>query len=291
MKEIKAIKNIAGVLIILLVVVACDIGNVSVDLGSGGESSQQQASPIEAGVDSPVNGLSLPMGPIEIAYHATCTEGVSAIELSINGEVVNSFASPNSDQKVIALKYSWQPSVSGSHTIRVRAQSSTGAWSDFSNVTVNIEDSQQAPKQQATSSNPETPEDSNTPSATATQEGTTISNIKHSLDKFYFGSDACGSREITISADITHPDEIKVAVLFIRFYDLAGGEVTDWDSGHAMTHTSGDHFSITLKSNSIPNYNVYNSSAVNYQIVAQGKDGTNRARSKVVKSLMLELCP
>jgi hypothetical protein len=140
----KRIKIIVSALILLLIIIACDIGNVSIDLGSSGESGQPQAQPVEAGIDSPSNGSTLPMGPIEIAYHATSTEGVSAIELSINGEVVNSFASPDSDQKVIALKYTWQPSVPGSHTIRVRAQNSAGAWSNFSDATVNIEGSQQS---------------------------------------------------------------------------------------------------------------------------------------------------
>ena len=79
----KRIKVVVTVLILLLVIIACDIGNLSVDLGGGGESSQPQGQAVEAGVDSPSNGATLPMGPVEIACHATSTEGVSAIELSV----------------------------------------------------------------------------------------------------------------------------------------------------------------------------------------------------------------
>ena len=100
----KRIKVVATVLILMLVIIACDIGNLSVDLGGGGESSQPQEQAAEAGIDSPSNGATLPMGPIEVAYHATSTEGVSVIELSINGEVVSSFTSPDSNQKVFALE-------------------------------------------------------------------------------------------------------------------------------------------------------------------------------------------
>ncbi len=282
----KRIKVVITVLMLLLVIIACDIGNLSVDLGGGGESRQPQGQAVEAGVDSPSNGATLPMGPVEIAYHATSTEGVSAVELSINGEVVSSFASPDSDQNVIALKHIWQPSVSGSHTIRVRAQNSVGAWSDFSAVTVNIEDGQQDPP-----SEPETPKEPDTPSPTATPEDMTIFNLEHDLDKFYYGGGTCGSREVTISADITHPDDVYAAILFIRFYDNEGGGLTKWDTGRVLGRKSDDHFSATLFSENIPNYNAYESASINYQIVVQDKAGNSLARSEVIRKLQLERCP
>ena len=282
----KRIRVVATVLMLLLVIIACDIGNLSVDLGGGGESSQPQGQAVEAGVDSPSNGATLPMGPVEIAYHATSPEGVSAIELSVNGEVVSSFASPDSDQNVIALKHTWQPSVSGSHTIRVRAQNSAGAWSDFSAVTVNIGDGQQDPPSES-----ETPKETDTPSPTATPEDMTIINIEHDLDKFYYGGGTCGSREVTISSDITRPDDVYAAILFIRFYDNEGGGLTKWDTGRVLGRKSDDHFSATLFSENIPNYNAYKSASMNYQIVVQDKAGNSLARSEVIRKLQLERCP
>ena len=287
----KRIKVVVTVLILLLVIIACDIGNLSVDLGGGGESSQPQGQAVEAGVDSPSNGATLPMGPIEVAYHATSTEGVSVIELSINGEVVSSFTSPDSNQKVFALNHTWQPSVSGSHTIRVRAQNSAGAWSDFSAATVNIEGGQQAPQEQDPPSEPETPKEPDEPSPTATPEDMTIFNMEHDLDKFYYGDGTCGSREVTISADITHPDDVYAAILFILFYDNEGGGLTKWDTGRVLGRKSDDHFSATLISKNIPNYNAYESASMNYQIVVQDKAGNSLARSEVIRKLQLERCP
>jgi len=287
----KRTKIVVTGLILLLVIIACDIGPISIDLGGGGGSSQPQAGPVEAGIDSPVNGASLPMGSVEIAYHATSTEGVSSIELSVNGEVVSSIASSDSSQKVVALKYTWQPNISGSHIIRVRAQNSAGSWSDFSTATVNIEGGQQVQQPQDPPAAPDQPKATDTPSPTATPEEMTIHNIKHSLDKFYYGGSACGSREITISADVTHPDDAYAAILFIRFWDKEGAGTTKWDSGRAMSPKSDGHFSVTIASKSIPNYNAYEFAVVNYQIVVQNKSGNNLARSEVIKKLELERCP
>lgn len=281
----KSIKIIVGVLILLLVIIACDIGNLSIDLGSGGGGSQPQAGYVETGIDSPSNGATLPMDSIEISYHATSTEGVSAIELSVNGEVVSSIASPDSSQKVVALKYSWQPGVSGSHTIRVRAQNSAGAWSDFSAVTVNIEGGQQVQQQQDSPSEPDDP------SPTATPEEMTIYNIEHNLDKFYYGGGTCGSREITISADVTHADDAYAAILFIRFWDNEGEGLTKWDTGRALVRKADEHFSITMFSEDIPNYNAYEFAVMYYQIVMQDKPGNHLARTEVFKKLLIERCP
>ena len=289
----KRIKIVVTVIVLLIVIIACDIGPMSIDFGLGGDgdSAQSEGGAVEAGIDSPTSGVTLPMDPIEIAYHGTSAEGVSVIELSINGEVVNSFTSPDSDQMVIALKYTWEPSVSGSHTIRVRAQNSVGAWSDFSAATVNIEDEGQT-QQQDPPSEPETQTATDTPSPTATPEELTIFNIEHSLDKFYYGDGTCGSREVTISADITHPDDAYAAILFIRFYDNNdGGGLTKWDSGRSMGRKSDDHFSATLISNNIPNYNAFRFAVMYYQIVVTDKNDNRLAKTEVIKKLLLERCP
>ena len=173
----------------------------------------------------------------------------------------------------------------------MRAQNSAGAWSDFSAATVNIEDGQQAPQEQDPPSEPETPKETDTPSPTATPEEMTIYNIEHDLDKFYYGGGTCGSREVTISADITHPDDAYAAFLFIHFFDNEGGEWTDPDSGRAMGRKSDNHFSVTLFSENIPNYNAYEFATMNYQIVVQDKADNNLARTEVIRNILLERCP
>jgi hypothetical protein len=279
------------VLILLLIVVACDIGPVSIDLGLGGGSSKSAGGQTDVAIDSPINGSTLPLGPVDIAYHATSADGLSAVELSINGGVVSTFANPDANQKVITLSYSWQPAAGGSHTIRVRALNSLGVWSDYSTSTINIEPGPQPAEQEDSSSPSVVEKATDTPSPTATPDEMTIFNIKHDRDKFYYGGGSCGSREVTISADITHPDDAYAAILFIRFYDNEGGGLTKWDSGRAMGRKTDEHFSATLASDKIPNYNSFEFAVMYYQIVIQDKAGNRIARSEVIKKLLLERCP
>ena len=275
---------------LILTVIACDFAGMTIDLGGGdgGEpaTTQPQNLPVEVGIDSPSNGSALQMGPVEIAYHASSTEGVSVVELSIDGTVVSSITSPDANQKVVALKYTWNPLASGNHTLQVRAQNKAGAWSNSATAAVTIQGaSQQSP--QATN----TPEPAKTPEPTATPDKVTIYDVKHDKDKFFYGGGTCGSREITISAKVTKPEDVYSLVLFIRFYDNEGAGTTKWDGGHAMSKKGDDTYSITLASNKITNYNAYEFAALNYQMVATDKQRNNLARTEVFKDITLDICP
>jgi len=273
--------------IFLLTLMACEFAGITLDLGGGdsGGDGSSGAAPIESGIDSPSNGASLQMAPVEIAYHASSTGGVSAVELSINGEVLSSVASPASDQKVVALKYTWNPSVSGSHTIRVRAQSSNGGWSDYAAATVNIQGSQQ---QQEPPAQQQAPPDS--PGPTPTPEEMTIYDIEHDKDTFYYGGGGC-NREITISAKVTHPEDVYAMTLFIRFWDKEGAGLTKWDSGRGMSKKAEGSYSVTLFSENIPNYNAYEFAVMYYQITVTDKSNNPRAVvSEVIKKVNLQVC-
>ena len=278
------------VVLLMLSLLACEFAGITVDLGSGEEAAEKVT--VEAGIDSPPNGASLKMAPVDIAYHANSLDGISAVELSVNGEVVNSFSSPASDQQVIALTYSWQPTAPGSHTIRVRAQSSTGLWSDFVAAAVTIEGEV---KEQPTAQLPQaesTPQQgAPPPQPSETPKEQTIFDIKHDKEKFFYGSSSCGSREITITAKLTHPEKAAAVVLFTRFYDKEGEGVTKWDSGRSMKKISSDSYTATLISNQITNYNTFEYAIMNYQVVVQDKAGNYTPRSEVIKVVTLEICP
>jgi hypothetical protein len=289
----KRIRILAYILIILSVSLACEFAGVTIDFGGSESSSEPAAAPIEAGIDSPANGASLPMGAVDISYHASSTDGVSAVELSINGEVVSSIATPGSDQKVVALKYTWQPTLSGSHTIRVRAQNTAGAWSDYSAATVSILAAQNPQAAEPATAEPaaEEPKPTKTPEPTSTPEGVNFFDIKHDKSKVYYGGNSCGSHEITISTRVTNPDDVYVVVLFIRFADKESAAYTKWDSGRAMSKKDDDLYSVTLTAEKIPNYNAYEFAVLRYQMVAQDKDGNSIARTEVMEDLNLEVCP
>ncbi len=289
MRKIKVLFILAMAMLLLM---SCEFAGVTIDFGNG-SSSQSAAAPVEAGVDSPANGSALQMAPVDISYHASSTDGISAVELSIDGSVVSSIATPGSDQKVVALKYTWQPMTSGSHSISVRAQSTTGAWSDYATAAVNVAGSEQgqaavpAPAEAATAEPTSTPK----PEPTKTPDVLTIFDVQHDKTKFYYGSNACGSHELTISARVTQPDDVYALILFIRFADKESSAFTKWDSGRAMSKKSDDLYSVTLTSTKVTNYNAYEFALMRYQIVAQDKAGNSIARTEVMEDLHIEVCP
>ena len=288
MKKIKILFILAMAMLLLM---SCEFAGVTIDFGNS--SSQPAVAPVEAGVDSPANGSALQMGPVDISYHASSTDGISAVELSIDGSVVSSIATPGSDQKVVALKYTWQPMTSGSHSISVRAQSTTGAWSDYVTSSVNIAAAEQAPANEPAPAQEAPAEPTNTPKPqpTDTPDVLTIFDVQHDKTKFYYGSNACGSHELTISARVTQPEDVYALILFIRFADKESSAYTKWDSGRAMSKKSDDLYSVTLTSTKVTNYNAYEFAVMRYQIVAQDKAGNSIARTEVMEDLNIEVCP
>ena len=292
---------------LLAIVLACNIGPLSIDLGLGGDSDSPSgdagnAGGIEAGINGPVQGAVISAKPIEIAYYATSVDGVATVELSVDGEILNIHSNPDTSQQVVALKYSWDPSVSGSHTIRVRAQDAKGNWSNYAASTVTVELAQsgqqddqagQQDNQDSQPAQPAQPAQPDTPQATATPEQMTVYNVKHDKDIFYWGDGTCGSREITIEADITHPDDAYAAIIFFRFWDNEGQGLSSWSSGNAMSRKSDEHFSITLASDKIPNYNLYDDAVLYYQIKVQSEppNPTILAGTEVIKEVELQRCP
>ena len=119
----------------------------------------------------------------------------------------------------------------------------------------------------------------------------TIYDVKYDKDKFFYGGGGCGSREITISAKVTKPEDVFSVVLFIRFYDTEDGGTSKWDGGHAMSKKSDGTYSITLASSNITNYNLYDFAVMNYQMVATDKNRNNLARTEVFKNIALNVCP
>ena len=134
------------VIVLFLASLLAGCGGVTISLG-GSPNPASQTYPLKAVIDSPLNNSNLAMGAVDIAYHASAQDGVAAVELSIDGQVVSNLVTPDSKQPLVSLKYTWQPTVSGSHVIRVRAQSSKGEWSTFAESMVTVQGEVQQPQQ------------------------------------------------------------------------------------------------------------------------------------------------
>ena len=286
-------------IILIFTLVACEFAGVTIDFGLGGDSGGgSKNSVVETGVDSPINGSNLSMSPVDISYHASSTDGVSTVELSIDGAVVNSFTNPDSNQKIVALKFNWTPSQPGSHTIRVRAQSSTGAWSEFSASTVNVQEEQEKAvpaepvekdKEEEPSEPAEDKEDEKEKDGPPETDEVMIYELTHSADTFYYSGSGC-NRENTITAMITNPEKVYYATVFIRLVDKEGAGLTDWDSYGNLSHKSGNKFSMTIFSENIPNWSLFDFAVMEYQIVIRDKKQNDLFRSEVMRDISLEIC-
>lgn len=293
----KRINIIAAAALLLSILLACSIGPLTIDLGGGsGDEGNGDEAPAgdgaEAGISAPAAGATLPAGTVEIAYYATSVDGVASVELSVDGEILSITGSPDTSEQVVALKYAWDPATSGSHTIRVRAMDAKGNWGDYAAVTVNVEAaSQQQPEPPAAVTPTQEPTDS--PSPTATPENMTVYNVKHNKDIFYWGGGGCGSKEITIEADITHPDEAYAGMIFFRFWDKEGAGLSPWSAAYPMSRDSDEHFRITISSENIANYNKFEFAVMYYQIKIQSKppNAVVLAGTDVIKQVELQRCP
>jgi hypothetical protein len=108
---------------------------------------------------------------------------------------------------------------------------------------------------------------------------------------FYYGDNDCGPNEITVTARVHEPDEVKGLSIFTRFADQESFDMSAWDGGQAMTRKSDETFRITLKADELDNYNKYDFATLFYQIVATNADNTAIDRTVVFKDAQLEVCP
>lgn len=281
-------KLIIFIAVFLVILQACTI-----TIGSPDNGASQSTVALAAVIDSPLQGGQYTMQAIDIRYKATAPEGVAAVELNIDGYVVNLYNAPDTNQSVIALQYSWTPSTAGSHIIRVRTKDAQGNWSNYTDAMIMVADNQPVQEQPA----PQQPQATNTtaptstPSATQTPDKAYIYDVDHDVDKFFYNKTTCGANKITITMKVSDPDKVWSVVIFTRFLDKEGDGQTKWDSGHAMTPKGDGLYSITLESSKITNFDTYEFAVLRYQFVATDKDRNEVARSEVFGDVAYEICP
>ena len=262
-----------------------------------GNAQSNSGDEFNVGIDSPSSGETLAKGPIEIVYFGSSSAGISKVELSINNEVVQSISS-GEDQNISVLRYTWTPSQPGSFFLRVRAQNKKGVWSAIEEVNVNVVESTLptlAPTLTVAPTTAGQPSATSQPTQPNKPAVTTPLAIIHDVDtdvfSFYYGDDDCGPNEITITARVTEPDDVKGLIIFTRFADQESFDMSAWDSGKAMSRKSDETFRITLKANELDNYNKYEFATLFYQIIATDSGNRNIDRTVVFKDAHLEICP
>ncbi len=109
-----------------------------------------------AWIDAPLDGSTIPLAEYEVISHANDASGISAFELSVNGEVI-SVDAVQADQQGLAIAHigqAWVPAAPGTYLLAVRAANSNGDYGPQAFAQVNIgevpEEAEQAPTASAT---------------------------------------------------------------------------------------------------------------------------------------------
>ena len=282
----KKISFFVTVLFLTSILTGC--GGVTVSLG-GNQPTNQQTYPLKAIIDSPASGSNLAMGAVDITYHASAQDGVAVVELSVNGQVVSNLVTPDSKQPLVALKYTWQPTVSGTHIFRVRAQSSKGEWSSFAETMVTIQGETQQSQQQSQSPT-NTPGPTNTPEPTSTPEGVMISDIQKTTNKFYFNANSCGPVKMTLTIHVNQSEKVFQVVVFNRLWDREGEGLSKWDSGYAMKPLGDGDYTFTYTELNVRNPSGFEFTAFYYQFVVMAKNTVKLYSSDVIKDVLFDKC-
>jgi hypothetical protein len=208
-----------------------------------------------AWIDAPLDGMSLPLAPYTIVFHSSDPQGITQMEVSVNGQVLATLQNPTPGQLLVHLEQVWEPQKPGRYVIGVRARNINGIWTDQDNVTVTIEESTitPTPTQTPTITSTQTPTQSPTitPTQTLTKTpGNVFSRPRLSTNVFYRRDPLTPVQTpqiVTFTVQVNDPVEIKVMEIYFRLRNPISGVTTPW-ANESMLATGGGTYSYTLSS-------------------------------------------
>jgi hypothetical protein len=232
--------------------------------------------------DKPLDGFTITQDPYEVVFHGSAHDGIAAIELYINDQLVTHLDNPTPGQTLVTVKYQWTPPRIGRYVLRAQTMNPSQQWSDPALVTVNV-----------IGSTTQTPTQVQTATFTPTFTPTGVAQpfvVRTSTGQFYFGGTSCGPTSVTLEVQISDMTHIQGVMLFFHLQDKASGKRTSWNNGLDMQAEGGGKFMVTVQSASIPSYNAYPESLFLYQFVETGAGNAVIQRSQVYSDITLSSC-
>ncbi len=104
-------------------------------------------------IDAPLDGTALPPNPcanktgscIDVVSHSSDPQHIVQVELSVNGQVVQTSHNPDEALTLALTKQQWSPPGAGNYTLMVRAQNSLGVWGEYAQAIVTVQGTEAPP--------------------------------------------------------------------------------------------------------------------------------------------------
>lgn len=116
------------------------IGFSAACAGTAAPPEDQLATGLGAWIDAPLDGSTVPLAEYEVISHANDPSGVSAFELSVNGQII-SVDPVEANQQGLAIAHigqAWLPVAPGSYLLSVRAANTNGDYGAPAFAQVNV---------------------------------------------------------------------------------------------------------------------------------------------------------
>jgi len=262
--------------------------------------AQAEANP-QAWFDAPLNGSILTLDEAyEVVFHIASLGGVAQGELTINSEVIARLPNPNGSSSPATIRQLWTPFRPGTYTLKARALSVSGQWSEYDTVVVTVNDETPTP----TSTPTPTLTPTMTMTTTVTPTGTTtptptlegfVFDPSPSTDLFEYQRDCFPDpASVTINVNIAGPGQIKYVYIFYHIENVTTGEKTEWNDGVPMVKGENGNYSKKISWKDISNLDVISADGDDgyflYQFVVTSTTGANIGRSQVYGNITLSPC-
>jgi len=267
----------------------------------------------QAWIDAPLNGMVLPLHVYKLTLHSSDSFGISAMEVSVNDQLLATINNPDPTQLLVHLEQEWNPPAPGRYTISARAKSMSGKWSQPDVVTVEIGGpGTSTPTSSPTLAFTDTPTATptlaftstvtatptlaftDTPTATATFTSTPTIPAQLSFTSRVSTSEIsagrCGVNVVTIEAQISDVSRVRDVVIFTNIKNKETGKTTGWDAGTGMSSAGSGWYRVTFSTSSIPNIGAYEKSWLLFQVVATGDGGAIVGRSQTFFDISISAC-
>ncbi|MBI3169093.1 MAG: hypothetical protein HYZ22_11475 [Chloroflexi bacterium] len=143
--------------IFTFIIISVNLTLVSCGGDMGGTSEPPVESVPLAWIDSPLEGMTFPLGEIEIISHTQDLGGIAHVELSANGQVIRTDENLDSSLTLFVINQPWTPTQPGEYLVQVRGQATGGAWSNYAEVHITVIDTTATPTTVPTATPTSTP--------------------------------------------------------------------------------------------------------------------------------------